>query len=89
MDPWAAIVVGIVSGVMYTHTADAMLRFQLDDVVNAVAIHLTPGIWGACAIGLFGKATHIQDAYPDSGFEAYVYIAAFAVPCCVSGSCAC
>ena len=71
MEPWAAAVCGMVGGVIYTHTADAMLRFQLDDVVNAVAIHLTPGMWGAFAVGLFAKGTRIQDAYESSAFEEY------------------
>jgi ammonia channel protein AmtB len=74
MEPWAAIIVGVGAGIIYTHTADAMLRFQLDDVVNAVAIHLTPSIWGAIAIGLFAKISHIQDAYPATGFEAYALV---------------
>lgn len=72
MEPWAAAVCGIVGGIIYTHTADAMLRFQLDDVVNAVAIHLTPGMWGAIAVGLFAKGARIQEAYEDSAFEEYV-----------------
>lgn len=73
MEPWAAAIVGVVAGIIYTHTADAMLRFQLDDVVNAVAIHLTPGIWGAVAIGLFGNGQRMQEAYADSSFEPCVY----------------
>lgn len=69
MEPWAAAVTGVVAGILYTHTADAMLRFQLDDVVNAVAIHLTPGLWGAVAVGLFAKGARIQDAYAVESFE--------------------
>eukprot|EP00892_Ulva_mutabilis_P012761 jgi/Ulvmu1/9858/UM057_0012.1 len=67
--PWAAAVVGAFGGILYVQTSDLMLRFQLDDVVNAVAIHLTPGIWGCFAVGLFATEAHIRRAYPDSSFE--------------------
>jgi ammonia channel protein AmtB len=71
MLPWAAALTGTVAGIIYIHTANLMLKFQLDDVVNAVAIHLTPGVWGAIAVGLFATEAHIRRAYPDKAFSEY------------------
>lgn len=67
--PWAAFVTGAFGGILYVQTSDLMLRFQLDDVVNAVAIHLSPGIWGCLAVGLFATEAHLKRAYPVSSFE--------------------
>lgn len=69
MHPWAAAVTGAFGGILYVQTSDLMLRFQLDDVVNAVAIHLSPGIWGCLAVGLFATEPHMKRAYPPSSFE--------------------
>lgn len=71
MHPWAAAVTGAFGGVLYVQTSDLMLRFQLDDVVNAVAIHLSPGIWGCLAVGLFATENHIKRAYPRERFGQY------------------
>lgn len=40
-----------------------MLRAQLDDVVNAVAIHLPSGVWGVVAVGLFATPGSIRRVY--------------------------
>ena len=77
MHPWAAAVTGAFGGILYVQTSDLMLRFQLDDVVNAGAIHLSPGIWGCLAVGLFATKPHMQRAYPSSSFE----------PCASSPAC--
>lgn len=63
MHPWAAAVIGAIGGVFYVQTSELMLKYKLDDVVNAVAIHLSPGIWGVVAVGLFARPDNIQRAY--------------------------
>lgn len=63
VNSWAAAVIGAVGGVFYVLTSEVMLRFKLDDVVNAVAIHLSPGIWGVVAVGFFARPSNIKLAY--------------------------
>lgn len=53
MEPLFAIVTGFVAGWVYLFAKSLMLKFKLDDVVNAVAVHGFAGAWGTLAAGLF------------------------------------
>lgn len=63
--PWAAIVIGLLAGVIVVFGESAMLKLKLDDAVGAVPVHLLCGIWGALAVSLFNETQpfanlHIQ-----------------------------
>ena len=49
----AAAVIGLVAGVLVVFSVLFFDRIQIDDPVGAVSVHLTNGIWGTLAIGLF------------------------------------
>lgn len=51
--PLFAVVVGLIAGVLVVLSAITLDKFQLDDVVGAVSVHLTCGIWGTLAVGIF------------------------------------
>ncbi|MEO8610168.1 MAG: ammonium transporter [Chloroflexota bacterium] len=53
--PWAALVIGLVAGVVVVLAADFIERIRIDDPVGAFAVHGACGIWGTLAIGLFGQ----------------------------------
>jgi Amt family ammonium transporter len=53
--PWAAVIIGLVAGVLVVLAADAIERLRIDDPVGAFAVHGACGIWGTLAIGLFGQ----------------------------------
>ena len=55
--PWAAVVIGFLAGVMCTAATGLKYRFNLDDSLDVVAVHLLAGIWGSVAIGLFGASS--------------------------------
>jgi len=50
--PWA-LFVGLVAGVLVVFSAVTLDKLKLDDMVGAVSVHLTCGIWGTLAVGLF------------------------------------
>ena len=50
-----ALFIGAVAGVLVVFSALLLDRFHLDDVVGAVSVHLTCGIWGTLAVGLFSS----------------------------------
>jgi len=52
-EPWAALIVGGVAGVCYLATHFGMLRFKLDDPLDAVAVHGAGGLWGIIAVPFF------------------------------------
>src|SRR5207253_6388335 len=51
--PWAAVVIGLVSGVIAVVGVIAVERIGIDDPIGAVAVHGASGIWGTLACGLF------------------------------------
>lgn len=55
VDPWAAIVIGVVSGFVIVFGAGLLDKLKIDDPVGAVPVHGFNGLWGTISIGLFGK----------------------------------
>jgi len=53
--PWAALVIGLVAGVLVVLAADFIESLHIDDPVGAFAVHGACGIWGTLAVGLFGQ----------------------------------
>ena len=51
--PWAAIVIGLVSGFIAVVGVIFIERIGIDDPIGAVAVHGMSGIWGTLACGLF------------------------------------
>jgi len=51
--PWAAIVIGLVSGGIAVVGVIAVERIGIDDPIGAVAVHGMAGVWGTLATGLF------------------------------------
>lgn len=55
IDPWAAIVIGIVGGSIVILGVMLLDKLGIDDPVGAVPVHGLNGIWGTISIGLFGQ----------------------------------
>ncbi len=57
----SAIVIGLSAGVLVTFSANLIERvFKLDDVVGAVSVHGTCGVWGVLMAGLFAMEDKLQ-----------------------------
>ena len=50
-----SIFVGIVGAIIAIFVNEILNKFQIDDVVGAVPVHLAAGIWGTLAVGLFSN----------------------------------
>jgi Amt family ammonium transporter len=61
-----SVLVGAVAGVLVVFSAITLDKLKLDDVVGAVSVHLTCGIWGTLAVGLFSSN-------PDHSFLTQLY----------------
>ncbi|MBN1384356.1 MAG: ammonium transporter [Elusimicrobia bacterium] len=55
VEPWAAIVIGAVGGIIVVLGVVILDKIKVDDPVGAVAVHGFNGVWGTLAIGLFGQ----------------------------------
>jgi Amt family ammonium transporter len=53
INPAFAILVGAIAGALVVFSVIAFDRLRLDDPVGACSVHLTCGIWGTLAVGIF------------------------------------
>lgn len=51
--PGASLIIGFVAGILVVLSSILLDKFKLDDVVGAVSVHLTCGVWGTLAVGIF------------------------------------
>jgi Amt family ammonium transporter len=63
IEPWAAVIVGIISGIVYLGGSRLLILLRLDDAVDAIPVHLGGGIWGLISVGLFASPSRMEMAY--------------------------
>jgi Amt family ammonium transporter len=54
--PWAAVVIGFISGILCSLAVSIKYKLGFDDSLDVVGVHLVGGIWGSLSIGLFGTS---------------------------------
>ena len=64
-EPWVAIIVGMGGGLSYIVGTKTLIKFKIDDAVDAVPVHFFNGVWGIIAVGLFAK----PDAMGPAGYN--------------------
>lgn len=53
VQPWAAVVIGLIAGVLVVLSVMTIDRIGVDDPVGAVSVHGVNGAWGTLAAGIF------------------------------------
>src|SRR6266487_2325290 len=69
--PWAAIVIGLVSGLIAVAGVLFVERIGIDDPIGAVAVHGLSGVWGTLATGLFAVPALASNLATGSGGLVY------------------
>ena len=59
----SAVIIGAVAGTMVVFSVQFFDRLRIDDPVGAISVHLTCGIWGAIAVGIFSVGP--GELYPE------------------------
>ena len=59
VSPLAAVVIGLIGGVIACLATFALERWHVDDPVGAVPVHLFNGIWGLLSVGIFANGNPI------------------------------
>ena len=54
--PWAAVVLGVLAGIICAFAVGLKYKFNFDDSLDVVGVHLVGGIVGCLFIGFFGTA---------------------------------
>lgn len=60
VDPWAAIVIGFVAGVIMYTSLLLVDKIGVDDPLGAIAAHGMGGIWGTLSCGLFATPALVE-----------------------------
>jgi Amt family ammonium transporter len=66
--PWAAVVIGLLTGAVCSLAVSLKFRFNFDDSLDVVGIHLVGGAMGSILIGFFGT-TRVNEL----GFDGLFY----------------
>mmetsp|Transcript_2175 Transcript_2175/g.3277 ORF Transcript_2175/g.3277 Transcript_2175/m.3277 type:complete len:476 (+) Transcript_2175:67-1494(+) len=66
VEPWTAVIIGMVSGIVYVGASKLLVMLKIDDAVDAVPVHFFCGIWGCIATGLLASPRMVAMSYgPD------------------------
>lgn len=55
VEPWAAMIIGMIAAFVYTGSSWLLKRLKIDDVIDASPVHYFCGMWGLIATGLFAS----------------------------------
>jgi ammonium transporter, Amt family len=58
VDPWAAGLIGLIAGVLVVYSVFFFERAGVDDVVGAISVHGTNGLWGVVSLGIFANGAY-------------------------------
>jgi Amt family ammonium transporter len=58
IDPWAAVVVGAIAGVIVVVAVGFFDARGVDDPVGAVSVHGVCGLWGVLSVGIFANGAY-------------------------------
>lgn len=50
----SSVIIGVIAGFLVVISVMGLDRAKLDDPVGAISVHLTCGVWGTLAVGIFG-----------------------------------
>ncbi len=67
----SAVIIGAVAGVLVVGSVVLFDRIRIDDPVGAISVHLTCGIWGTLAVGIFSTNPEHSLAIQAIGVGAY------------------
>jgi Amt family ammonium transporter len=58
VDSWAAVVIGVISGVLVVVSVFFWDNAGVDDPVGAISVHGANGLWGVISLGLFANGKY-------------------------------
>jgi len=58
IEAWAAVVIGLIAGILVVIGVYGIERLRIDDPVGAISVHGINGIWGLISVGFFADGTY-------------------------------
>jgi Amt family ammonium transporter len=66
IEPWMAIVVGVVGGAVYYYSSWLLKKLRIDDPLDAFPVHGCCGMWATLAVGLLTAPQYSEEVYNDT-----------------------
>jgi Amt family ammonium transporter len=79
MGPWAAVLVGLIAGVLVVLSILFFDKYRIDDPVGAISVHGVCGIWGTLAVGIWGGASLLMQLAGTLAVSALAFGASFTI----------
>jgi Amt family ammonium transporter len=73
VEPWAAVLIGITGGWFYLLGSNLLVKFRIDDAVDAIPVHMVGGMWGVLATGLFTAPNLLEKAFGQDEHYGWFY----------------
>lgn len=73
IEPWAAVLIGAIGSIVYLLSGDLLVKFCIDDAVEAIPVHFGPGIWGVISVGLFASPRRLKEIYGHADHPGWFY----------------
>ena len=73
VEPWAAVIIGLISGLIYVFSSKLLVKLKIDDAVDAIPVHFFNGMWGCIATGIFASPRHVAAAYGGLDAGGFLY----------------
>ena len=73
-NPFFALIVGGVGGVLVVIAIPLLDRMRIDDVVGAISAHLVAGIWGTLCVGIFGAGNIVTQLIGIVAIGVFVFV---------------
>jgi Amt family ammonium transporter len=85
VEPWAAIIIGLIGGVVYVLASKLLIKLKIDDAVDAIPVHFFNGMWGCIATGLFASRRYVTMTYKDTYSPGLFYGSGSLLACEICG----
>lgn len=72
-EPWAAVVIGLLAGLLYLASSTLLVRWLIDDAVDAIPVHMSNGLFGSIAVGLFASPERLELVYGQAKHVGLIY----------------
>lgn len=67
VEPWAAVCIGIIAGIVYSCFSRLILILNIDDPLEAASVHYINGVWGIIACAIFDNTKGFVSGSPQMG----------------------
>ncbi len=67
VEPWAAICIGTIAGIVYSFFSKFVLAMNIDDPLEAASVHYANGVWGVLSCIIFDSSKGFVSGNPAMG----------------------